>query len=35
MFGKTDGKFDAMPRFTKPVSGSYYYAPSLEQLAAL
>jgi putative iron-dependent peroxidase len=35
MFGETDGKFDAMLRFTKPVSGSYFYAPSLEQLAAL
>lgn len=35
MFGETDGKFDAMLRFTKPVSGSYFYAPSLEQLTAL
>ena len=35
MFGETDGKFDAMLRFTKPVSGSYFYAPSLAQLAAL
>ncbi|KAB8309576.1 Dyp-type peroxidase [Erwinia endophytica] len=35
MFGETDGQFDAMLRFTKPVSGSYFYAPSLAQLAAL
>lgn len=35
MFGETDGKFDAMLRFTKPVSGSYFYAPSLAQLAVL
>lgn len=35
MFGETDGKFDAMLRFTRPVSGSYFYAPSLTQLAAL
>lgn len=35
MFGETDGKFDAMLRFTKPVSGSYFYAPSLNQLAAM
>ncbi|MFU9137844.1 Dyp-type peroxidase [Erwinia tasmaniensis] len=35
MFGEADGKFDALLRFTKPVSGSYFYAPSLAQLAAL
>lgn len=35
MFGERDGKFDAMLRFTKPVSGSYFYAPSLAQLQAL
>jgi len=35
MFGERDGKFDAMLRFTKPVSGSYFYAPSLAQLEAL
>jgi len=35
MFGEADGKLDAMLRFTKPQSGSYFYAPSLEQLAAL
>jgi len=35
MFGEADGKLDAMLRFTKPLSGSYFYAPSLEQLMAL
>lgn len=35
MFGETDGKFDAMLRFTKPVTGSYFYAPSLAELTAL
>ncbi|MCU5771096.1 Dyp-type peroxidase [Erwiniaceae bacterium BAC15a-03b] len=35
MFGEHDGKFDAMLRFTKPVSGSYFFAPSLDQLLAL
>jgi putative iron-dependent peroxidase len=35
MFGELDNKFDAMLRFTKPVSGSYFYAPSQQQLAAL
>nr|MBA2817103.1 putative deferrochelatase/peroxidase YfeX [Candidatus Pantoea persica] len=37
MFGERDGKFDAMLRFTRPVSGSYFYfyAPSLTQLQAL
>lgn len=29
MFGDTDGKRDAMLRFTKPVTGGYYFAPSL------
>lgn len=33
MFGERDTKFDAMLRFTKPVSGSYFYAPSLRQLS--
>ncbi len=28
MFGDTDGKRDAMLRFTKPVTGGYYFAPS-------
>jgi putative iron-dependent peroxidase len=35
MFGDTDGKRDAMLRFTKPVTGGYYFAPSLERLLAL
>ncbi|ERK14280.1 putative iron-dependent peroxidase, Dyp-type family [Pantoea sp. AS-PWVM4] len=35
MFGERDGKMDAMLRFTKPVTGSYYFAPSLDALQAL
>ena len=35
MFGDTDGKRDAMLRFTKPVTGGYYFAPSLDRLLAL
>lgn len=35
MFGERDGKYDAMLSFTKPVTGSYFYAPSLAQLRAL
>lgn len=35
MFGERDGKMDAMLRFTKPVSGSYFFAPSLDVLTAL
>ena len=35
MFGETDGKFDDLLRFSKPKTGAYYYAPSLEQLSAL
>lgn len=35
MFGDKDGKRDAMLRFTKPVTGGYYFAPSLERLFAL
>lgn len=35
MFGETDGKYDAMLRFTKPVTGSYFFAPSVERLMAL
>ena len=35
MFGDTDGKRDAMLRFTKPVTGGYYFAPSIERLLAL
>ncbi|WP_029593536.1 Dyp-type peroxidase [Franconibacter pulveris] len=35
MFGDKDGKRDAMLRFTKPVTGGYYFAPSLERLFTL
>lgn len=35
MFGEADGKRDAMLRFTKPVSGSYWFAPSLDTLLSL
>ena len=35
MFGDTDGKRDAMLRFTKPVTGGYYFAPSRDRLLAL
>lgn len=32
MFGDTDGKHDGMLRFTKAVTGGYYFAPSLDVL---
>ncbi|MGK4329210.1 Dyp-type peroxidase [Lonsdalea quercina] len=35
MFGDRDGKRDEMLRFTRAVSGSYYFAPSLTWLQAL
>lgn len=35
MFGDTDGKRDAMLRFTRPVTGGYYFAPSLDRLLTL
>ncbi|QCR35384.1 Dyp-type peroxidase [Nissabacter sp. SGAir0207] len=35
MFGDLDGKRDQMLRFTRPVSGSYFFAPSLTRLLAL
>jgi putative iron-dependent peroxidase len=36
MFGTAgDGVHDHLTDFTKPVSGSYYFAPSLEAIAAL
>lgn len=35
MFGELDGKTDRLLGFTKAVTGSYYYAPSLEQLCNL
>lgn len=35
MFGHLDGKTDQLLRFSKPVTGSYYFAPSLSRLMAL
>jgi len=35
MFGETDGKHDAMLRFTRPLTGGYYFAPSVETLLSL
>lgn len=35
MFGLADGKHDRLTDFTRPVSGAYYFAPSLEMLCAL
>ncbi|WP_159566722.1 Dyp-type peroxidase [Budvicia diplopodorum] len=35
MFGELDGKTDQLLRFSKPVTGSYYFAPSLPRLMAL
>lgn len=35
MFGELDGKTDRLLGFTKPVTGNYYFAPSVEQLLAL
>lgn len=35
MFGETDGKLDGILRFTQPVTGSYFFAPSLDRLLAL
>jgi putative iron-dependent peroxidase len=35
MFGDTDAKRDGMLRFTKPVTGGYYFAPSLDKLLSL
>lgn len=35
MFGEIDGKTDRLLGFTKPVTGSYYFAPSLERLVNL
>ena len=36
MFGTTgDGLHDHLTDFTRPVSGAYYFAPSLQALAAL
>lgn len=35
MFGETDGKTDHLLRFTKAVTGAYFFAPSEEMLASL
>ncbi len=35
MFGDTDGKRDGILRFTQPVTGGYYFAPSVERLLSL
>ncbi|EGG13838.1 Dyp-type peroxidase family protein [Cavenderia fasciculata] len=35
MFGGVDGTFDQILNFTKPVTGSYWFAPSLNQLNQL
>lgn len=35
MFGELDGKTDRLLGFTQPVSGSYYFAPSIEKLLSL
>ncbi|EGG13837.1 Dyp-type peroxidase family protein [Cavenderia fasciculata] len=35
MFGELNGQFDRLLNYTKPVTGSYWYAPSLVQLNRL
>ncbi|MDR0806499.1 MAG: Dyp-type peroxidase [Enterobacteriaceae bacterium] len=35
MYGEVDGKTDQLLKFSKPVTGSYYFAPSLDKLLAL
>lgn len=35
MFCETDGKLDGMLRFTRPVTGGYYFVPSLTRLLTL
>lgn len=35
MFGELDGKTDQLLRFTRAVSGSYFFAPSLSRLQAM
>jgi putative iron-dependent peroxidase len=35
MFGTADGTHDHLTDFTKPVSGAFYFAPSLDALRAL
>ena len=35
MAGLTTGSRDALTRFTKPLTGSYYFVPSIESLLSL
>jgi putative iron-dependent peroxidase len=35
MYGTTDGKTDQLLRFTKAVTGAYYFAPSTDMLSVL
>ncbi len=35
MFGERDGKTDMMLRFTTPVTGAYFFAPSMEALSKI
>lgn len=35
MFGERDGKTDHLLHFTKPVTGAYFYAPSVDALKAM
>ena len=35
MYGETDGKTDQLLRFTKAVTGAYFFAPSVEMLNGL
>jgi porphyrinogen peroxidase len=35
MFGVTDGIHDRLTDFTKPVSGAFYFAPSIESIKRL
>jgi putative iron-dependent peroxidase len=35
MAGLKTGTRDALTRFTKPVSGAYYFVPSIESIAGL
>ncbi|MDD1784167.1 Dyp-type peroxidase [Enterovibrio sp. ZSDZ35] len=35
MFGERDGKTDMMLRFTQPVTGAYFFAPSMDALSAM
>ncbi len=35
MFGEKDGKIDQLLKFTKPVTGAFFYAPSMDALSLL